>query len=219
MMVLFVILGTGAVFIIWTCERSHWPSAEMAARQQEVQRLQETLAALQAQLAAREEEAVATVKAPDGAGSSDALAMVDHTTSELLAQQVRDLQAENQRLRDDLGFYENLLPANGNGTIAIRSLQAERRTPTELSWQLLVMQPRRDAGTFKGRLEWEVRGQKDGEPWSLPTGKAQQALEFSRYQRIEGQLSVPADVQISSVTARVFEGRQERSSQTIELQP
>ena len=70
-----------------------------------------------------------------------------------MAAQIRQLESDNLLLRDDLGFFEKLLPAGGADGVSIRSLQAELLSNTQLKWQVLVIQPVKGAPDFNGKLD------------------------------------------------------------------
>ncbi|MDO4724900.1 MAG: hypothetical protein Q4A97_09075 [Comamonadaceae bacterium] len=209
---------------------------EQAVAQQQLQRLRQDMQALQRQLQSQAQATQAAVGSAlagqpgDGAAAPstqedvgsqalpDALRLASEATIAQLQQRIEQLQAENQRLRDDLGFYENLLPAGEGGALSIRSLDAQRSGDgQQLHWQILLMQPRRDAVPFNGQLHWQIDAQQGGKPWKLPPAQRQQALQFGRYQRLEGHWQLPSDVQVRSVTAIVREGGQERARQTLRL--
>ncbi|RMX15369.1 hypothetical protein EBQ34_06610 [Vandammella animalimorsus] len=212
---------------------------EQAVAQQQLQRLRQDMQALQRQLQSQAQSTQAVMGpaavAQQGDGKAqpptedddgqqplpDALHLAHAATIAQLQQHIEQLQAENQRLRDDLGFYENLLPAGEGGALSIRSLNVQRSGDgQQLHWQILLMQPRRDAAPFNGQLHWQIDAQQGGKPWRLPPAQRQQALQFGRYQRLEGHWQVPADVKVRSVTAIIREGGeggQERARQTVRL--
>src|SRR5262249_7968924 len=75
---------------------------------------------------------------PDTAQSvvttSASLLTAEKAAQERLAAQVKSLEAENRALRDDLGFFERLIPASGGEGVAIRGLQAEVIAGAQLKW-------------------------------------------------------------------------------------
>ena len=120
-------------------------------------------------------------------------------------------------LRDDLGFFEKLIPTSAGG-VAIRSLQAEVLGGTQLKWQVLVMQPVKNAPEFYGKLEMSVSGTLAGKPWmlELPNGGAQ-SLQFRQYRRIEGMVDLPPNAVVKNVSAKLMEGAATRAVQSIKL--
>ncbi len=80
--------------------------------------------------------------------------------------QMRQLEAENQTLRNDLGFFERLMPGTGSEALDIRGLQVERVAESQIRWQALMIQAKKNAPEFKGTLEISFTGTQDGKPWS-----------------------------------------------------
>lgn len=142
---------------------------------------------------------------------------VERAAQERLATQVRALEAENRALREDLGFFEKLIPAAGNETIAIRGLQAEVLAGTQLKWQVLVIQPVKNAPEFKGKLELSLSGTLDGKPWMMPLPGGPQPLQFRQYRRLEGMVDLPPQAVVKNVSARVVEGTAARAVQNVTL--
>jgi hypothetical protein len=142
---------------------------------------------------------------------------VERAAQDRLAAQIRSLEAENRSLREDLGFFEKLIPAGGNETIAIRGLQAEVLSGTQLKWQVLVIQPVKNAPEFRGRLEVSLSGTLDGKPWMMPLPGGAQPLQFRQYRRLEGIVDLPAEASVKNVSARVVEGSVARAVQNVSL--
>src|SRR5215203_959766 len=116
---------------------------------------------------------------------------VERAAQERMMARVRVLEAENRSLREDLGFFEKLTPSTGTGAVAIRGLQAEVLAGTQLKWQVLVIQPVKNAPEFKGRLELSLSGTQDGKPWTMPLPEGGQPLQFRQYRRVEGMVDLP----------------------------
>ena len=142
---------------------------------------------------------------------------VERAAQERLVTQVRALEAENRALREDLGFFEKLIPAAGNETIAIRGLQAEVLAGTQLKWQVLVIQPVKNAPEFRGKLELSLSGTLDGKPWMMPLPGGPQPLQFRQYRRLEGMVDLPPEAVVKNVSARVVEGNAARAVQNVTL--
>jgi hypothetical protein len=142
---------------------------------------------------------------------------VERAAQERLAAQIRTLESENRSLREDLGFFEKLTPVNGNETVAIRGLQAEVLGGSQLKWQVLVIQPVKNAPEFRGKLELTLSGTQDGKPWNMPLPGGGQPLQFRQYRRMEGVLDLPPEVVVKNVSARVVEGSVSRAIQTVSL--
>lgn len=162
-------------------------------------------------------------KAQSVANTSGSLLTAEKTAQEHLAAQIKQLEAANRSLRDDLGFFEKLIPASGTASLSIRGLQAEVMSDSaaggQMRWQVLVIQPLKNAPEFNGKLELTFSGLQDGKPWvqGLPDGL--QALQVRQYKRLEGTFPLPSKTVVKTVTAKVLEGANLRSTQTVKLTP
>jgi len=130
---------------------------------------------------------------------------------------IKRLEAENRELRDNLGFFEKLLPTAATDGVVIRGLQAELLAGSQLKWQVLIMQPAARATEFTGRLEITVDGLQNGKPWTTVLPGGLQALQLRQYRRLEGLIDVPAQTVVKTVTAKVFEGNNIRAVQTFKF--
>lgn len=137
---------------------------------------------------------------------------------EKLAGLIKQLEADNQSLRDDLGFFEKLIPTSAGGEgIVIRGLQADVRNGNELKWQVLVIQPRRNPPEFSGRLELTFTGLQDGKPWTSALPGGAQTVRLKQYGRLQGVIALPPATVIKSVSAKVMEGTLTKAQQSIKL--
>ena len=151
------------------------------------------------------------------AHTAESLLMAERATKESLMAQVRQLEADNRTLREDLGFFEKLIPASGAEGLAIRGLHAEVLGGMQLRWQVLVIQAARNAPDFNGKLELVLTGTHDGAPWTQTQPPQGQPLQVKQYRRIEGVLDLPPNAVVKTVTARVLAGTTVRATQTMVL--
>jgi hypothetical protein len=176
---------------------------------------QEAMTQLRQQLvdARRDRDAAQSV-----ANSADSLLKTERVTQERLAEQVKSLEAENLALKDDLGFFERLLPASADG-LSIRGLVVEPQAAGQWHYQLLLMQQGgRKQAEFTGRIELLPSGLKDGRPWIAPAAAVALPLSFKQYRRVEGQFPLPAGVVVKQVQVRVLDASGAiRASQSISL--
>lgn len=156
-------------------------------------------------------------KAQSILNTSASLITAEKAAQERLATQIKTLEAENRALRDDLGFFEKLIPAGGAEGVAIRSLQADVVAGTQLKWQVLVIQPVKNAPEFHGKLELNVSGTLAGRPWTMPLPGGAMPLQFRQYRRVEGMFDLPPQAVVKNVSAKVVEGSTTRAVQTITL--
>ena len=156
-------------------------------------------------------------KAQTVANTSGSLLTAEKAAQEKMAVQLKQLESDNRLLRDDLGFFEKLLPAGGSDGVAIRGLQAELLSASQLKWQVLVIQPVKSALDFNGKMEITFNGMLAGKPWTATLPGGAQNLQFKQYRRIEGVLDLPPQAVVKTVTAKVVEGVATRSVQTFKL--
>lgn len=152
------------------------------------------------------------------AHTAESLLVTERAAKEKLMAQVRQLEADNRTLREDLGFFERLIPAAKTEGLAIRSLQAEVLGSMQLRWQVLIIQSARNAPEFNGRLELVLTGTQDGQPWTQTQPPQGQSLQVKQYRRLEGVLDLPPNAVVKTVTARVLEGTTVRAVQAMTVE-
>ncbi|KGM39836.1 hypothetical protein JY96_06800 [Aquabacterium sp. NJ1] len=193
-----LMLGFSAALALWAFEFGR----NIAGLNQDGRKSADQVVQLRQQLddAKRDRDAAQAV-----ANSADSLLKAERVTQQRLAEQVKSLETENLALKDDLGFFERLLPASGNG-LSVRGLQVETSAPGQLRFQLLIMQQGgRNQPEFKGRVELLLSGTRDGRPWADSAPAFTQALAFKQYRRVEDQLSLPANSVVRQVQVRVLD--------------
>jgi hypothetical protein len=134
-----------------------------------------------------------------------------------LTARVSALEAENRTMRDDLAFFDHLLPASDGAGVAIRAFQAQVLDGGELKWQLLLMQPGKNAPEFHGRLVLSLTGTLAGQPWTMEMPGGAQPLTFRQYRRAEGAIALPLQAVVKNVTAKVMDGSAIRAVQSVKL--
>ena len=156
-------------------------------------------------------------KAQTIANTSGSLLTAEKAAQEKMTAQLQRVEAINLQLRDDLGFFEKLLPAGGSDGVSIRGLQAELLSASQLKWQVLVIQPVKNAPDFNGKLDVTINGLVAGKPWTATLPGGAQILQFKQYRRVEGVLDLPYQAVVKTVTAKVVEGTATRAAQTFKL--
>lgn len=191
-------LGFSAALALWAFEFGKSIAGLDRGAKEELIRLRDEVA----QLRGEREGAVSI------ANTADSLLKAERAAQEKLAQQLKQAEAENLALKNDLGFFERLLPAAGsNGSLSVRGLQAEVVTPTQVRYQLLVMQPGKTLPEFSGRYEVALTGTLDGKAWTIGLPGGPKALQVKHYRRIEGVIDHPAGAVVSAVTLKVTDSR------------
>ena len=202
-----VMLGFSAAIGLWAFEFGKGIAGLDSNAKDELQVLRAEVALLK-----QEREKARTI-----ANTSGSLLTAEKAAQEKTAVQLQQIEAINLQLRDDLGFFEKLLPAGGSDGVSIRGLQAELLSASQLKWQVLVIQPVKNAPDFNGKLDVTINGLVAGKPWTTTLPGGAQILQFKQYRRIEGVLDLPPQAVVKTVTAKVVEGTATRSAQTFKL--
>lgn len=212
--VLAIVFGFCAAIGLWAFEFGRDIAGLERGSKEELQRLQSQLSDLQSELIKTKDE---RDQAQSVANTAGTLVTAEKASHEQLLVQVKQIEAENRRLKDDLGFFEKLIPASGTGTVSIRGLQAEMQNGNAIKWQVLVIQASRNVVEFNGSIDLMFSGLQNGRPWtaSLPTGP--QPIKVKQYGRVEGVLELPPQVVVKSVSAKVLEGTSVKATQAIKL--
>ncbi len=156
-------------------------------------------------------------RATSVANTADSLLRTESAAQERLAQTVRQLESETVSLKADLGFFERLMPAAGDGLV-IRGLQAEAKAAGQLRWQMLVMQSGKDVPEFSGRYEVHATGSLAGKPWTHTMPGGAREMKLRQYARIEGMIDHPAEAVVKTVQVRVIDNKGSvRATQTVRL--
>ena len=156
-------------------------------------------------------------KAQSVANTSGSLLTAERAAQEKLATQIRQLEADNRSLRDDLGFFEKLIPSPGAESIAIRGVQAELLSPTQLRWQVLVIQAVKNAPQFTGKIELALSGIQGGKPWSATVPEGAVAVQLQQYRRIEGVYDLPPSTVLKAVTVKLTKDGVVKAVQNVRL--
>lgn len=158
------------------------------------------------------------------ANAAESKLNIERSAQNQLAAQVKTLMSENTRLKEDLAFFESLLPnATGSQGISIRRLKVDLLAPNQLRYRLLVMQGGAGNQHFVGSLQLVVTALQDGKdammtfPDGDPAEQVKFKLGFRHYQRVEGVLTLPEGSAAKLVQARVLEKGQIRAQVSANL--
>jgi hypothetical protein len=212
--VLALVFGFCAAIGLWAFEFGKDIAGLDHGTKEELRQARLDLLALRAEVTTLK---AARDKAQSVANTVDTLLTTEKVAQERLATQIKQLEADNQGLRDDLGFFETLIPASGANSIAIRGLQAELRDGHEIKWQVMVMQSLKNAPEFSGRLELTFVGAQNGKPWTASSAASTQDFKLKQYGRLKGNFELPPHTVVNAITAKVLEGSATKALQSIKL--
>ncbi len=214
-----LLVGVGALLGAFIAQR---PGDDAAALQLRSDRI------AQAQL--RSEFETQLQSAQSRVDASQGEVVLERAARAQLEKNLTQTQAELDRLKDQLAFYEQLLPAGPKGSIDLRAVDFER-TGQALSYRVLLMRSGKPGERFVGLLQFVAIGMQDGKEVSytlrplqarlpgassLPgeSGQSEDSseivtgslrLEFEQFQRVQGLLALPDGFSPTSVTIQVQE--------------
>lgn len=209
-----IVLGFCAAIGLWAFEFGKDIAGLEKGSREEMVRLRTELADLQAEMSTVKSQ---RDQAQSIANTAGTLVTAEKASHERVLAQVKQLEMENRTLRDDLGFFEKLIPAASGEGMAIRGLQAELQNGTKLKWQVLVIQSGKNPAEFNGRLEVSFSGLLNGRPWVANLPGEPVAIKVRQYGRMEGEFEVPAQVLVKGVSAKVMDGTVVKATQSIKL--
>ena len=162
------------------------------------------------------------------AGSRESSLQMERATLKQLALQVKELEAENTALKEDLAFFEGLIPVSEAGDeagVRIDRLRVELdKNSGDMRYRMLVVHNAgKLAKEFKGTLQFLVKVRQGGKDAMLvlPSGTEQNSPKFRfevrRFHRLEGALSVPDGGVVRSVEVRLLQGSIVRANQSVTL--
>jgi transposase-like protein len=154
-------------------------------------------------------------------------AQIAQGTTDVLTKQLKDLQDENTRLKEETSFFEKLLGKNvaGKNGLAIQRLQAEREAADLYRFRALVVQGTAD-NPFKGKMHITAQlvGANDKRiTINLPEEQTELQnalnLDFKAYQRVEGVFKVPANAQLKALNVRIVQpgSKEPKAQQSLQL--
>jgi hypothetical protein len=163
------------------------------------------------------------------ANAADRRLAIERTAQQKLAQQIRVLEQENARVKEELATFESMLSSETrSGTVlTIYRFKVEPDVlPGEYRYHLLLVTPRsRRERDFNGRLELVVDLVDGGQnammtfPEPGDASASEFRLAFKYFRRVEGTFRVNPRARVENVQVRIFEtgSNQPRAIQTVGL--
>lgn len=149
------------------------------------------------------------------ANAADSRLSIERTAQNKLAQQLRGMESDNARLREELAIFESMLSSSdaraAQGLSILRFKVDPDVLPGEYRYRLLLLSagPRREKD-FQGRVELVVSVNDAGKSamMTFPEKGDDEAafrLSFKHFHRIEGSFRVNPKARVENVQVRVFE--------------
>ena len=215
-----VLLGVAAVCLAWVYDAGRrYAGFERGEVQDELTRAKRDLAAAQSELE--------RLRAIADAGESRL--SIERTAQQKLAQQIRVLEQDNARVREELATFESMISSDARNaaTLSIYRFKVEPDVlPGEYRYRLLLVTPSaRREREFNGRLELVVNLKENGQsamimfPEPADVGASAFRLAFKYFRRVEGSFRVNPKARVENVQVRVYENgsNQPRATHTVSL--
>ncbi len=163
------------------------------------------------------------------ANAADSRVSIERTAQQRLAQQIRGLEQDNARLREELAIFESMLSSDARDAqgLAIKRFKVEPDAlPGEYRYRILLLASgSKREREFQGRLELVVSLTDEGKSAMITVpeqGDASAAafrFAFKNFRRVEGTFRVGPNAKVESVQVRVYEagGNQPRATQSVTL--
>lgn len=160
---------------------------------------------------------------------------VEKSTRSGLEATLEKTQDDLARTRDQLAFYDQLLPVGPKGTISVRAFEVRVRGAT-LQYRVLLMRNAPGDVPFDGLMQFMAKGLLLGKAVQIklepaqadiahaPTGQrnpaeGEFALKFDEFARSQGLLALPDGFVPEAVTLNILEGKALRVSSSVNVAP
>lgn len=162
------------------------------------------------------------------ADASESKLQIEYTAQQQLTSQVKLLEEENTRLKEDMSVFENLALAEGQeGSISINQLRLEPGGGGKANLyryrMLVAMQGSKKDSEFKGNLQLVLNTQQEGKnvmillPSQSDSNSPQYNISFKRFRHVEGTFLIPSGARIKNVEVRLLQGSAVRASKSLAL--
>lgn len=152
------------------------------------------------------------------ANAADSKVAIERTAQQKLAQQIKGLEQDNARVREELALFESMLSSESTNVAPLSVLRFKVEPdllPGEFRYRVLLLASGARRGRdFQGRLEFVVGLTEDGRsaiitvpgPGESETpAESPFRLSFKHFQRVDGIFRVNPKAKVGSVQLRVYE--------------
>jgi hypothetical protein len=209
-----LVIGVGGAIALWTYDLGRRFAFGPKFSAEQVESLQKKVEVL-----SLERDKLAST-----ANTVESKENIEKSMQKQLTAQVKALTAENLKLKDDLVFFESLMPSStGAEGISVKRIKAEMQAPNQLRYQILVMQGGKGNHDFGGEMQLTLTLVQAGKPamMQFPDPKVGESgklkLLFRHYQRLDGVITLPEGATVKTVLVKVMDKGQQRAQQSINL--
>lgn len=161
--------------------------------------------------------------------SAGSTLQIERTTRQQIERQIKQLETENSRLKQDLSLFESLAEIEGSAadaTITGFSVEPQDVAGHYRYRMLIAVRGANKAERereFHGQLQMVVKMRQQGKtaimnlPLSGDAKKDQFKLTFKHFQRVDGAFEVPAGAQVTSVEVKLLEDGATKVAKVVNL--
>lgn len=152
---------------------------------------------------------------------------ISNATRADLVKQVKSLDEENERLREDLSLFQQMISGNeelSGVELAIHRFTLEQgQLPGEYLYTLLLAQGSQRSKEFNGKLEFVVGLLQNGEEKSISlvdeNASKEFPINFRFYHRLEKSFQIPANTVVKNLQVLIYENGSSKAvlTKTIQL--
>lgn len=137
---------------------------------------------------------------------------IEQASNQETAKQMKSLADENDRLQEDLVFFQDLTATDSKeGELGVHRLRLDKdKIPGEYNLRMLLVRGGQRAKQFIGSYQLVATVSENGQSTTHvftpdTSGNAQFQLNFRYYQRIEQHIQLPPEAHLENVQVRIFE--------------
>lgn len=152
---------------------------------------------------------------------------ISNATRADLVKQIKSLDEENERLREDLSLFQQMVSGNeelpGTELVIHRFTLEQGQLPGEYLYTLLLAQGGQRSKEFSGKLEFVVGLVQNGEEKSISlvdeNASKEFPINFRFYHRLEKSFQIPADTVVKTLQVLIYENGSSKAilTKTIQL--
>ncbi len=153
---------------------------------------------------------------------------IERATYGDLSSQMKSLNEENAALREDLAFFNSLMPGGSKeaAAVSINRIRVQREAVAgEYRYRLLLVQTGQRVKEFQGNVQLVINVEQNDRkyvvmvPPDADRNAKEYQLSFKFFQRVEGGFKVPSGAVVRSMQVRVFEigGSTPKLTQTVNV--
>ncbi len=186
---------------------------------------EQAVAALQEQSAGLQNE---VIRLRGLADAGESRLQIELAAQQQLVRQVKGLEDENARLKDDLAVFESLARTDAQaGGLTINRLRVEPDdgVPNRYRYRMLVIIPGtgKDQREFTGNLQLAINFQQQGRdgmmllPLAAEADSSQYHISFKNFRHIDGSFTVSPGARVTSVEIRLLKAGVLKVSKSVTL--